>query len=198
MPSLHVTKNDVPLCVVGSDDVWTFSASVWADIWGPERSSLTVTGGGGSAEGGAGDFVVWYLAHELKPNDRLTFLFATGSTSSPPDQTPIESPSPNAEVADFSSSLSEAELLKLESRTVANANCNWQFRFAGKPPILLAPNRERQHCSLHLLWNDRRPERLRINLSRSSLREISARASGEELFLEYVPLNTQFELTVET
>jgi len=34
MPVLRVTKNDKQLCVVGSDDVWSFSASVSGDIWG--------------------------------------------------------------------------------------------------------------------------------------------------------------------
>ena len=81
---------------------------------------------------------------------------------------------------------------------MANANCQWQFCFPGKPPVFIGPDAERQHCSLQLSWNDHHPEWLRVNLSKSSLREISARADGEELFLEYVPLNTQFEVAVET
>jgi hypothetical protein len=198
MPSLHVTKNDELLCVVGSDDVWTFSAAVWGDIWGPEHSTITVTGSRKAAEGQAGDFLVWYLGYELKQNDRLAFSFTTGSTSSPLDQTPIEEPSTNAEIPDFFAPIPEAELLKLESRTVANASCRWQFCFPGRPLVFVAPDPERQHCSLQLTWNDRHPERLRVNLSKSSLREISARAPGEDLFIDYVPLNSRFELTVVT
>jgi hypothetical protein len=196
MPSLHITKNDETLCVVGSDDVWTFSASVWADIWGPEHASLTVTGSSKAADGKAGEFLVWHLGHELKPNDHVAFHFATGSTSSPPDQTPIEESSANDEKVDFFAPISEAELVKLESHPVATGNCKWQFCFPGKPTVLVSPGPDRQYCSLQLTWNDHRPERLRINLSRSSLREISARAAGEDLFVEYVPLDTRFELRV--
>ena len=98
---------------------------------------------------------------------------------------------------DFFAPVPETELVKLESRPATNANCKWRFLFPGNPVIVLAPDPARQYCSLQLTWNDHRPDRLRVNLSRSSLREITARAGGEELFVEYVPLNAQFELTVE-
>jgi len=197
VPSLKVTKNDQPLCVAGSSDVWTFSASIWADIWGPEYSSLTVTGSTKPTQGKAGEFVVWHLGHELRPGDRVAFNFTASSSSSPPDQTPIEEPSPKQPVPDFFAPVPEAELVKLESRPATNTNCKWRFLFPGKPVISLALDPVRQYCGLQLTWNDHRPDRLRVNLSRSSLREITARAGGEELFVEYVPLNAQFELTVE-
>jgi hypothetical protein len=197
MPSLRISKNDEHLCTVGSDDVWTFSASVWADLWGPEVSSLTVTGSSRSEEGGSRDFLVWHLSHELKPDDRLLFLFTEGTASSPTDQTPIEEPGAEEETTDYFAPIAEAELLTLESRAIANASCRWQFSFPGKPLLLLSPSHKRQHCSLQLTWNDHRPDRLRISLSRSSLREISAREPGDELLLEYVPEETQFVLRVE-
>lgn len=197
MPALRVTKNDEHLCTVGSDDVWTFSACVWADIWGPELSSLTVTGSSKPEEGGACDFLVWHLGHELKPNDRIAFFFTSGSTSSPTNQTPIDEPNAEEETTDYFAPIAEAELVKLESRTIANASCKWQFSFPGKAILLLSPSHQRQQCSLQLLWNDRRPDRLRINLSKSSLREISAREPGEDLFVQYVPQETLFELSVD-
>jgi hypothetical protein len=196
--TLSVVKNDELLCSVGSDDVWTFSASVWADIWGPELSSLTVTGSRKSAEGVTPDFLVWQLGHELKPGDRIAFVFADGSASSPLDQTPLEEPSEEDGPTDYFSPIPEAELLKLESRAVANPSCRWQFSFPGRPALVVSPSTERQHCSLQLTWNDRRPDRLRVNLSKSSLREISARKGGEELLVDYVSLDTQFQLSVET
>jgi hypothetical protein len=198
MPSLQVTKNGKLLCAVGSDDVSMFTASVWAEIWGPERSNLTVTGSSKSSEDQPGSFLVWYLAHELGPNDRLSFAFAVDSASSPPDQTPIEEPKPEERVPDFFAPISEVELQKLESRGVQNGNCKWRVSLSGKGSFLVAPDPERQHCSLHLMWNDHRPERLRASLSKSSLREISARADGEKLFVEHMPIGAQLELQIET
>jgi hypothetical protein len=37
---------------------------------------------------------------------------------------------------------------------------------------------------------------MRVSLSKSSLREIFARSPGEEIFLEYVPLGSQVEISV--
>ena len=197
MPTLRVTKNDEHLCTVGSDDVWMFSASVWADIWGPEVSSLTVTGSSKDRDGSAGEFMIWQLGHELKPNDRVAFLFTSGSTSSPLDQTPIGEPSDEEKATDYFAPIAEAELMRLESRAITNATCRWQFAVSGEEVRVLAPDAQRQHCSLHLLWNDHRPNRMRVSLSKSSLREISAREPGEDIFAEYVPLETEFELRVE-
>jgi|SRR5882672_1363122 len=198
MPVLRVTKNDKQLCVVGSDDVWSFSASVSGDIWGPESSALTVTGSAPSPDGGAGEFLVWELSHELRPSDRVGFSFEEGSTSTPikKDNEVFDVPPGSEEKIDFSAPIAEDELEKLESRPTLNTSCRWKFSIVGRDSLSLAPDQARQHISLHLLWNDRRPERLRVNLSKSSLREISSRSGGEEVFLEYVQLGSQFEVAV--
>jgi hypothetical protein len=51
-------KNEKYLCTVGSDDVWMFSTGVWSDIWGPEVSSLNVSGGGKRRPDGKSDFLI--------------------------------------------------------------------------------------------------------------------------------------------
>jgi len=197
MPMLLVSKNNKQLCAVGSDDVWSFSASVWGDIWGPENSSLTVTGSALSPDGRLGKFIIWELSHELKPSDRIGFSFEEGSASSPikPDSEVVDEPRGEKKI-NFFAPIAEEELKKLESRPTLNTSCRWKFSIVGKDSISLAPDQTRQHISLHLLWNDRRPERLRVNLSKSSLREISSRSGGEEVFLEYVQLGSQFEVAV--
>jgi hypothetical protein len=198
VPRLRITKNGKELCVAGSEDVWMFSVNVWADVWGPEVSSITVTGSKPSDEGSAGEFLVWHLAHELKASDRLQFSFLEGSESSPLDDAPIKSPSESDEEIDFFAPVPESELLRLEARPVENAACTWSFASGGEAPILLGPDLARQHVSLHLLWNDHRPERLRVSLSKSSLREISSRVRGQELLLEHLPIGSALELAVGT
>lgn len=198
MPILRVTKNGKQLCVAGSDKVWSFSAFVWSDIWGPESSALTVTGSALTPDGEAGEFFVWELSHELKPSDRIGFSFEEGSVSTPvkKDNEVFDEPSGSEEKIDFFSPIAEDELTKMESRPTLNTGSRWQFSIAGKDSLTLAPDKTRQHISLHLLWNDRHPERLRVNLSKSSLREISARSGGEEVFLEYVQIGSRFEVAV--
>jgi len=41
-----------------------------------------------------------------------------------------------------------------------------------------------------------RPDRLRVNLSKSSLREIASRVAGEEVFLEYLPIGARVEIAI--
>jgi len=196
MPALRITKNGEPLCTVGSDDVWTFSASVWADIWGPEASTLTVTGSGKPDAGDAREFLVWELSLELKASDRVTFSFEAGSRSSPTQQLSFDEPGNDGETVNHFGPIPEGELANLESRPKENIGREWSFSVRAETPLRVAADATRQHIGLHVLWNDRRPEALRVHLSKSSLREISERSSGEELFLEYVPLGTTFEVEI--
>ena len=185
MPRLRITKNGRELCTAGSEHIWTFSAIVWADIWAPEASNITVTGSRPPDDAGIREFVVWHMSHELESGDHLQFSFLTGSESSPLDVAPIERPGADEEKIDFFAPLPELEMLELEARPIKNAGCKWSFTSGGQPPIRLSVDLVRQHLNLHLLWNDHRPERLRASLSKISLREISSRAQGEELLLEH-------------
>ena len=196
MPSLRVTKNGDVLCVAGSADAWTFTAAVYADIWGPERSTLTVTGSARS-DLGTSDFLVWELGHELKTGDRLEFSFVADAASSPRDDSPIEEPSEDEANQDFFAPIPEDELRKLERRAIANAACQWRINFEGIEASSVAPDFQRQHCSLHMTWASHRVDQLRVSLSKSSLREISFRSGGEELFLEYVPFDYKLGLEIK-
>lgn len=197
MPVLRVTKNGRHLCTVGSDDVWMFSASVWGDIWGPEVSFLDVSGGSKRRPDGESDFLIWEMPHELSKLDRITFFFEEGSRSSPIGNKFDSDPYPPEEPKiEMSFSPTDEDLTKLEARPTQNAKLSWSFLINSGETIEVAPDITRQHVGLHLLWNEDRPERLRVNLSKTSLREIANRSGGEELFLEYVPLSSTIEIAV--
>ncbi|KAB2875216.1 MAG: hypothetical protein F9K36_05935 [Burkholderiaceae bacterium] len=196
MPQLHVAKNGQPLCTVGSDDVWMFSASMHTDIWSKEPCELTVTGGGKRTAEGTSDFLIWEMSHELREGDRIAFTFAEGSASSPKGQLFNDEPNPDGSKPEFFDPLAETEILKLENRPIANPRCGWRFCFAEEPVRVVAVDSKRQNISLHLLWNEMRPESMRVNLSKASLREIVARSGGEELFLQYAGVGAHVEVSV--
>jgi len=91
---------------------------------------------------------------------------------------------------------SEVEMLEWESRVAKNAGLTWTFVLNGAAPICVCPDASRQHVSLHLLWNEERHDRLRVSLSKSSLRDIGDRTGGEELLLEYAPLSSRIQVVV--
>jgi hypothetical protein len=196
MPALRITKNGEPLCTVGSDDVWMFSASLWSDIWGPEVSTLTVTGSGKPDARDAREFLVWELSHELKASDRLTFSFEAGSNSSPTNQVTFDPSDSDEQNADYVGFIPGSEFASIEARPKENLTCHWSFAVTARSSLLVAPDETRQHIGLQVLWNDHRPETLRVHLSKSSVREIAERSAGEELFLEYLPLGTEFEVEI--
>jgi hypothetical protein len=197
MPVLRVLKNGTHLCTVGSDDVWMFSASVWGALWGPEASSLDISGGGKRKDNGESDFLIWEMPHELVKGDRIAFFFNDGSESTPKgklfDPSAVEPEQPKI---DISIPPTDEDVVKLESRPSLNADLTWSVTINQAPATLVAPDSIRQHVGLHALWNEDRPQRLRVKLSRSSLREIVGRTGGEELFLEYIPLGSSFEVAV--
>src|SRR5258706_484632 len=196
MPLLRVTKNGTHLCSVGSNDVWTFSASLRADIWGPERSELTVTGGGKRLPDGSSDFLIWQMSHELKEGDRIGFSFEEGVASSPKGEVFIGEPTPDTEKIDFFGPVPEDEIVRLERRPTLNTKCAWRFVAPDEAALVAAPDETRQNVSLHILWNDMRPNRMRVNLWKSSLREVTSRSEGEELFLRYVEIGAHVEVSV--
>jgi hypothetical protein len=196
MPQLRITKNGLPLCTVGSNDVWMFSASMYGDIWSEERSELTVTGGGKRTAGGESKFLIWEMSHALRDGDHIAFFFEEGHTSTPTSEPFEDQPDSDDERPNFFGPMAESEILKLEGRTVLNPHCAWKFLYAENPELIAAVDSHRQNISLHLMWNEDRPQRMRVNLSKSSLREIVARSGGEELFLQYGDLGTRVEVIV--
>ena len=198
MPRLRILKNTEPFCVVGSNDVWMFTASVWTDLWGPDSSTLDVTGGSKRRSDGSHDFLIWTLPAELACGDTIDMFFEAGAESTPKGE--IFKPDLAEEAKDgarFKSwSPTEAELLEWESRPAANQSLLWKIVLNGGSTLRIGPDIHRQHVGLHTLWNEERPERWRVSLSRSSLREICSRSGGEELLLEYVALGSHVRIVV--
>ena len=168
MPVLRVTKNGHHLCTVGADDVWTFSASVWGDLWGPEVSYLDVSGGGKRRPDGDSDFLIWEMPLELVKGDRVAFFFEEGTTSFPkgtlfdPSAEPVETPK-----IEMSFPPTEEDLTKLESRPPLNADLTLAFSINQAPAIVVAPDGTRQHVKFHVLWNEERPQRIRVEIGRA-------------------------------
>ena len=197
MPTLRVTKNGLPVCTVGSGDVWMFSASVHADVWGPERSALTVTGGGKRRPDGTADFLIWQMHHELQPGDQLLFAFEEGTASSPKGELFVDEEDSDTPRNDFVSPLPEDEVVHMEARPKLNATCRWQFK-CDEIELTASIEEVRQNLSLHLLWNEMRPHRMRVSLTQNSLREIVSRSGGAQLHLSYVEVGASVAVHVET
>jgi hypothetical protein len=174
-----------------------FSADVWGDLWSEEAAHLTVTGGTEEVDGKS-DFLMWEFDHKLRKGDRLRFSFQEGDTSSRAPETMRDKetewkdfpatdqpwPPPNDEIASF------------ESRPFENSILVWGFSMNGATPTVYRPEDGRQQLSFGLLWNNHRPERIRVALGSTSLREALARAGGVEYVTEYVPLGSRFELEI--
>jgi hypothetical protein len=190
-------KNDEHLCTVGSDDVWMFSSGMWGEIWGPEASSLDVSGGSKRRPDGESDFLIWELPNELNIFDRITFFFEEGSESIPkgnifdPEAIPPEEPKFN-----ISFPPTEDDLTKLESRPALNIDVKWSVTVNGSQRFEMFPETSRQHIGLRLLWNEEKPQQLRVSISKKSLREITSRSDGEKIFLEYVPIGSTIDIQV--
>ena len=197
MPVLRVMKNGEHLCTVGSDEVWMFSASVWGDVWGPEVSHLDVSGGSKRNPSGESDFLIWEMPHDLTKLDRLTFFFEEGSASSPMgSKFDPEAYPPEEQKIEISFPPTDDDLTKLESRAPLNIEFSWLISINGVQDIKLSPDVTRQHTSLRMHWDEERPQHLRISISKKSLREISSRNGGENIFLGRVPLGSTVDITV--
>jgi hypothetical protein len=173
-----------------------FSIGVWGDIWSKEVSHLDVTGGT-EEEDGTTEFLMWEFLHELKLKDRLRFDFEPGETSSRLPEISHEGTKENR-TSDTASTWppSDEEIANLEKRPLLNSNLAWRFSMNHGAPAVFRPYDGRQHLSFGLLWNNRHPERIRVSLSSTSLREIVARRGGQDYVAEYVPLGSHFELQI--
>jgi hypothetical protein len=185
---------------VGSDDVWMFTAGLWADLCGPEISMLDLSGSSRPYPDGKRDFLMWALPDQLHDGDVIDIYFEEGSQSHPKGRryTPDANAPEETEAGQRFQSWppTEAELLEWERQPPLNGSLLWRFALNDGVPIVVGPDTNRQHVGLHILWNEERSERLRVNLSRSSIREICSRASGEELLLEYVSLGSHVHVAI--
>jgi hypothetical protein len=165
---------------------------------GPEASMLDVSGGSKPRADGSHDFLIWAMPDELVRGDSIDIYFEPGTESNPKGTifkfdrgAELETPRQFQSWPPL-----ETELLEWEARPPVNSSISWSFMLNGAPPICVSPDSIRQHLGVHLLWNDERPERLRVNLSRSSIREICSRAGGEELLLQYVTSGSHVQVSI--
>lgn len=187
MPSLRVMRNGEHLCTIGSYDVWMVSAALWSELWGPELATLDVSGGGTPKADGDSDLLIWEAQREIQAGDRLGFGFNEGDVSAPPGRVfdPAAAPEMQAEPA-----------LTPANRQPLAAPARWSVFLDGIQIAEHRPDAERQHMSCKLIWNARKPETLRMNLSRASVEEILNRQPGEHLFLGDLPLGSQIEIQI--
>jgi hypothetical protein len=99
-----------------------FSASVWADVFGPEASTLDVTGSAKPTSDGRSDFLIWECPHELALGDRIEMYFVPDGLSKPRGTMFRDQVDKNATVAafDWSSPPTGEQVRGLESRDVCN------------------------------------------------------------------------------
>ena len=196
MPMVRIVKNDDHLCTVGSNGLFMISVGVSGDLWSEEASHLNVTGGT-EHEGGKTDFLIWEFDHRLHRGDDLHFSFQEGDVSSREPElfqaateregshepTPIWPPS-------------QEEIAAWEAKPLENADLAWHFALNDGPARVFRPEGGRQHLSFGLLWNNRRPERIRLSLHSTSLRDIVARTGRLDYVTEYVPIGSRFCLQI--
>lgn len=174
-----------------------FSASVWGEVWGPEVSFLDVSGGSKRSADGESDFLIWEMLRELTKLDRITFYFEEGTTSAPTGtKFDTEAYPPEEPKIEISYPPPEEDITRLEARPHLNSGLLWSFSVNGGQSIDVAPDVVQQHVRLHLLWNEDRPERLRVSLTKTSLRETVSRSEGKELFSGHVSLGSNIAIEV--
>jgi hypothetical protein len=198
LPQLRALKNAEPFCVVGSADVRTFSFCVWADLWGPERSLVAVSGRSRRGGNGLDDFLTWALPVELRAEDLLDLHFEEGATSMPGGE-PIRRGSTGAShgTTRFESHApGDAELREWESRPAVNECLRWHIEVNGAPLAHIGPARHAQHVSLELQWNDARPDRVRVTLSASSLREVVRGSRGQTRFEDAIAIGSRVTIAI--
>jgi len=172
------------------------SAGLWGDIWSPEPSHLDVTGGTEEIDRPP-EFLVWEMLHQLQAGDRLRFDFEDGDKSSRPPEISPDEPQPDpSPVHEKIWPLSEREVADLEARPLLNPRLFWRFSMNQVAETLVRPEQGRQHLSFGLLWNNHRPDQIRVSLRSTSLREVVARSGGREYVADYVPLGSHFELAI--
>ncbi|HKU86123.1 MAG TPA: hypothetical protein VJV77_07270 [Casimicrobiaceae bacterium] len=192
-----MNKNGEHLCTAGSADVWTFSGGVWSDATAQEVANLDVMGSAGALDDAVHDFLIWACPHELAFGDTIDLFFEADDRSNPPGTVFVAGEEENPEPAfDWSDPPTEEQIRTLESRDAINKNVMWSVTVNQLQRFELQPDAVRQHLALHFLWNSRSPQRLRVSISRKSIREIVTRSEGEELLLDYLPVGSTLRVAI--
>jgi hypothetical protein len=157
-----------------------------------------VTGSGKRRPDGSADFLIWQMGYELKHEDRVEFVFDDSNVSLPTGELFVDETTPETEKMDFFAPMPEDELSTLENRPRLNSACRWKFIAANDPPVSASLDETRQCLHLHILWNEMRPDRMRIHLTKNSLREITSRSGGEDLYTCYLDVGATVEVQIET
>lgn len=198
MPTLRIVKNGQHLCTVGSAGIWMFTVQAWADIWSEPATHLDITGGT-LHDDGKNDFLIWEMDHKLVKGDHLVFEFGEGEEASRQPEV-FDNEKAKEEVRKESPKwewpLSAEAIAEMESRPITCADLVWYLSKNSEPKAAYRPGVGRQQMSLGLLWNSHRPERMRVALSSTSLREVLAREGGQDHVTEYVPIGTRVELEI--
>ena len=195
MPSLRIHRNGEHLCTAGSDDVWTFTASLWGDVFGPEAAVLDVTGRSAPGSDTSSSLLVWECPVALARGDVLEMFFETADESLPAPVVIRRNSIDAGERKLPANRPTDAEIAALASREMLNAGIMFNVRIADRL-ISIEPDASREQVSLQILWRQRRREYVRVSLSKQSLREIIARADGEELFCAELPLGSRLVVAI--
>ncbi|RJX34106.1 MAG: hypothetical protein C4516_00140 [Oxalobacter sp.] len=168
------------------------------DVWGPEVSSLDISGGSKRRPSGESDFLFWEISHELKKQDRLSFHFEAGSKSSPQGTRFNPDAPPQKEVKlDPNFPTTETNPKDLEAYPAINTDIVWSLSLNGAPSVKVKPDTERQHLMLQMIWNeDNHPETLSLSLFKKSLREIMDDSDGEVIFSEAIPVGSAIDMII--
>jgi hypothetical protein len=170
---------------------------VWADATAQEVANLDVMGSAGDLHDPSHDFLIWACPHELALGDTIDLFFESDDRSNPPGTVFVAGDEESLERAfDWSDPPTEEQIRTLELRDAINSNVMWSVTVNQSQRFELRPDAVRQHLALHFLWNNRSPQRLRVSISRKSLREIVARLDGEELLLDYLPLGSTLRVAI--
>jgi hypothetical protein len=199
VPVLEISRNGGPLCSVGSRDMWMFSGNVWADIWGPERSRLDVSGSSKAPPGGRSAFLIWHMPLALDAGDEITFALVPGENSSPRgkvlDPAADEDDTGDEPLA-LDAGLSAARIKKITARPADNQSVRWTVALRGGAPITVTPDVTRSCAALSFMWSEFSPEGVRVSLAKSSLQEIHARTPGEEMLQDALAVGDALRLSI--
>lgn len=193
MPSLRISKNAEYLCSVGSDELWLFTASIRATLWGPERASMDVHGSSRPKDDGSREFRTWHMPLHLQAGDAVTFSFVDDGNSWPAGEVFVAEPD---EAMDSMFPPQEEHISRQEQRAPANRGAALCVQLNDREAIRVLPDEGGQCVSLSCTWVDHRPGSLRVSLTRNSLRGMCAREDGERLLQEQLGVGDAIHIVV--
>lgn len=193
MPSLRINRNTEYLCSIGSDELWVFTASIRATLWGPERASMDVHGSSRPKEDGRSEFRIWHMPLDLQAGDTVTFNFVDDGSSWPAGEVFVAEPD---EAMNSMFPLQEEHISRQEQQAPANRGAALGVQINDGEAIRVMPDEGGQCVSLICTWVDHRPGSLRVSLTKNSLRGICAREDGERLLQEQLGVGDAIHIVV--